>query len=131
MRTDPRKACANAEERWFWAFVHDGICHPLMALTNWARWSMRFHDWTSTHAWPRVELKQSKSVRVLNRKYGVLTVKCIGCNVYSVQHPAIRHRVHTMADDALGAVEIAEKWFDSLNDVGIYADGVRKTGGAA
>lgn len=34
MRIDPRKACANTEEKWFWAFIHDLIAHPIMALTN-------------------------------------------------------------------------------------------------
>lgn len=53
MRTDPRKACKNAEERRFWALVHDGIAHPLMAFSLFAAWSVRFHDWTSHRAWPR------------------------------------------------------------------------------
>lgn len=53
MRTDPRKACANKEERLLWALVHDGLAHVLMALTFYSAWSVRFHDWTSQRAWPR------------------------------------------------------------------------------
>lgn len=53
MRTNPRKACANEEERLFWALVHDGIAHPLMAVTLFSAWSVWFHDWTSRRAWPR------------------------------------------------------------------------------
>lgn len=53
MRTDPRAACANAEERLGWAVVHDAIAHPLMALTNYSGWAVAFHDWTSHRAWPR------------------------------------------------------------------------------
>jgi hypothetical protein len=55
MRTDPRKACVNAEERKLWAWLHDAIAHPLMALFGWCDWSIRLHDWTSHKAWPRGE----------------------------------------------------------------------------
>ncbi len=58
MRTDPRKACKNANERLLWALVHDLIAHPLMALTLWCRWSVAFHDWTSKKAWPRTEARE-------------------------------------------------------------------------
>lgn len=58
MRTDPRTACANAEERVWWAIVHDLIAHPLMALTLWHPLLVRFHDWTSTHAWPRASTRE-------------------------------------------------------------------------
>jgi hypothetical protein len=53
MQTDPRKACANQEEKLLWALVHDGIAHPLMALTLFSDWAVAFHDWTSKKAWPR------------------------------------------------------------------------------
>lgn len=53
MMTDPRKACANEGERLLWALVHDGIAHPLMAITLFSRLSVAFHDWTSQLAWPR------------------------------------------------------------------------------
>lgn len=53
MRTDPRKACANQEENLLWALIHDGIAHPLMALTLFSGWAVVFHDWTSKKAWPR------------------------------------------------------------------------------
>lgn len=54
MRTDPRVACKNGEERWLWAVFHDLVAHPLMALTNYWRLALRLHDWTSRRAWPRV-----------------------------------------------------------------------------
>lgn len=53
MKTDPNKGCANQEQRLFWALVHDGVAHPIMALTNYSPWSLRFHDFTSHKAWPR------------------------------------------------------------------------------
>lgn len=53
MRTDPRKACANEKESWLWAILHDGIAHPLMALTNYSIASVALHDYTSQKAWPR------------------------------------------------------------------------------
>jgi hypothetical protein len=53
MRTDPRKACANAEEKLLWAWIHDFIAHPLMALFGWHDATLKFHDWTSHKAWPR------------------------------------------------------------------------------
>ena len=51
--TDPRKACANKEERLLWALIHDGLAHPFMAVTGFSRLSLWFHDWTSHKAWPR------------------------------------------------------------------------------
>ena len=51
--TDPRKACKNAKEKWAWAAIHDLLAHPLMALTLYSSWSLRFHDYTSRKAWPR------------------------------------------------------------------------------
>lgn len=53
MRTDPRTACANEREMFWWAMLHDLIAHPFMALTIYSTLSLRFHDWTSNHAWPR------------------------------------------------------------------------------
>lgn len=53
MRTDPRVACANERQRFWWAVLHDLVAHPLMALTGWSKWALRLHDWTSHRAWPR------------------------------------------------------------------------------
>ena len=53
MRTDPRSACHNSEEVLSWALLHDFVAHPLMAVTFYSDWSVRFHDWTSFKAWPR------------------------------------------------------------------------------
>lgn len=120
MRTDPRAACANAEERAGWAFVHDAVCHPLMALTNWSGWSVRFHDWTSTRAWPRTVPHAAVVVLVPSRRHGMLHVRHTAPGFYAVQHPLVRHQVVCRADDAIGAVEQAEAWFNTLADVGIY-----------
>lgn len=54
MRTDPNQACDNSGENRLWALVHDGTAHPLMAITNYSALSVRFHDFTSRKAWPKV-----------------------------------------------------------------------------
>lgn len=61
MRTDPNKACANKQERLLWALLHDGIAHPLMAITLFSRWSLWFHDLTSQLAWPRPSKARPKA----------------------------------------------------------------------
>jgi len=53
MKKDPNKACSNKKEQPGWAFLHDAVAHPLMALTGYSAWSVRFHDYTSKKAWPR------------------------------------------------------------------------------
>lgn len=62
MRIDPRKACANQEEKLLWALVHDGIAHPLMALSLFSSWAVAFHDWTSQKAWPRKAVSAVRSI---------------------------------------------------------------------
>lgn len=68
MRTDPRRACVNEEERLLWALIHDGIAHPLMALTLFSRWAIRFHDWTSSKAWPRKTYQRGALVITANQE---------------------------------------------------------------
>lgn len=97
MRTDPRAACKNENERALWAFVHDGLAHPLMAITLWSRWTLRFHDWTSRKAWPRRDLK----------------------GFYTFKHPRIDHTVTVKARNKEDAADQAREWFKSLRDVGI------------
>ena len=53
MKRDPNAACANAEQRLWWAVLHDAVAHPLMALTGYCALAVRFHDYTSRKAWPR------------------------------------------------------------------------------
>ena len=53
LKTDPNTICENGVEHRGWAFVHDAIAHPLMALTGWSALSLRFHNYTSHKAWPR------------------------------------------------------------------------------
>jgi hypothetical protein len=94
MKTDSRTACANADERKLWAVVHDLIAHPLMALTNWSRESLWFHDWTSHKAWPRPPQKEPISVNcysdflrrpvlITERRQGFWTVTVPGRRQYS------------------------------------------------
>lgn len=126
MKTDPRIACENVSERKGWAFLHDAIAHPLMALTNWSAWSMRFHDWTSHRAWPRVPQSSTGEIFKVRSKYhGELEVKRVARGVYQVKHSAIEHWFTTKALDILEAAELAEVWFLTLSDVGIFPDGVR------
>lgn len=75
MRTDPRSACANAEERLGWALVHDAIAHPLMALTGWSQLSVAFHDWTSHRAWPRPKTRLCQADSFPHPVHGILRVR--------------------------------------------------------
>ena len=50
MRLDPN-ACVHYGCAW--AFIHDALAHPLLALTNYSQIAQRFHNWTSQKAWPR------------------------------------------------------------------------------
>ena len=59
MKTDPNRHCTNFEENTFWATIHDAIAHPLMALTMYSGWSVRFHDFTSRKAWDRKAPKRT------------------------------------------------------------------------
>lgn len=115
MRTDPRLACANAEERAWWAFLHDAVCHPLMALTNWAGWAVRFHDWTSHRAWPREPGFVSQMRVMQTKRWGAVEVTHVmQGGFYSIQHPNLGHKVVTKTDDFISAAEFAEQWFDGL-----------------
>lgn len=121
MRTDPRAACANAEERKGWAVLHDLVCHPLMALTGWSSWSLRFHDWTSYRAWPRVQPEWLLQISHLqSRRHGVLVVREVAPRVWSVTHPTLEHTITVSAGDAVHALEQAEAWFDGLAEVGLH-----------
>jgi hypothetical protein len=96
-----------------------------MAVSGWSAWSLRFHDWTSYRAWPRVPGFQGETLRVPSRHHGILTVHVTAPGIYSVRHPAIGHTYTTNGADVFEAVERAENWFTSLADVGIYPEGVR------
>jgi hypothetical protein len=52
LKLDPNPLCQQPVERRLWAFIHDAICHPLVAITRYAGWAVRFHDYTSRLAWP-------------------------------------------------------------------------------
>ncbi|PZP92639.1 MAG: hypothetical protein DI587_31270 [Variovorax paradoxus] len=114
MRTDPRLACANADERMGWALLHDLVAHPLMALTMWSRPALRFHDWTSRRAWPRSTPELRAAVHVQSIHWGALLVERVGGDCYRTCHPNIDHALVVTARDAVHAAEQAEQWFDSL-----------------
>lgn len=114
MRTDPRAACANSEERTFWAFVHDAVCHPLMAFSGWSKWSLRFHDWTSFRAWPRTVGFVKETRLMPSRRWGLLQVTQVMPGFYSIDHPNVDHKVVTTVADFVAAAEFAEAWFDGL-----------------
>ena len=35
-----------------YGIIHNVLAHPLMGLSGSASWSVRFHDWTASKAWP-------------------------------------------------------------------------------
>ena len=115
MKTDPRQACANAREKLVWALVHDFIAHPLMAVTLYSRPALRFHDFTSHRAWPRVAVDQVPVTMVHSRRYGVLMVRQVQPGVFATEHPTVAHTAVTNAGDAIEAAEKAEAWFDMLD----------------
>jgi len=50
MKIDPN-FCTHSGK--FWAILHDLIAHPLMAVSFYSKISIRFHNYTSSKAWPR------------------------------------------------------------------------------
>jgi hypothetical protein len=114
MKTDPCAACANEKECLFWALLHDFLAHPLMALTLYSKMSLRFHDFTSHHAWPRVRLAPMQDLTMHSARFGPIHVRRLGGETYSFQHPTAAHSFVTNGSDAVAALEKAEAWFASL-----------------
>lgn len=120
MRTDPRTACANARELWVWAAVHDLVAHPLMVLTWYSRAALRFHDWTSRRAWPRVADTQPAHPMPAHyggaplTRFGRVSVKELGPRLFMVRHGRVDHAVTLQADDMHEALSAGLEWFDSL-----------------
>lgn len=108
MRTDPSKACANEDQRWFWAFVHDLVSHPIMALTFWSSLSLRFHNWTSHKAWPR----PSPTLLGSDLEFISGVGKVI---VYRFRHPNVSHEFVTTGANVQEAKLKADEWFDNLS----------------
>ncbi len=52
MKLDPLNLCIQPYENRLWAFIHDAIAHPLVAITRYANFAVRFHDYSSRKAWP-------------------------------------------------------------------------------
>lgn len=100
------------KERWLWAFVHDLIAHPLMAITNWSALSLRFHDYTSHRAWPRETYPLGTTVNVPST-FGDMQLTEVAPNVWKVQHPNVRHAV-VLGGDPIQVAEEAEAWFKDL-----------------
>lgn len=55
MNVDNRERGVGPIKGWVehpgWALLHDGVAHPLMALTLYAQWAIRFHQWTDEPEW--------------------------------------------------------------------------------
>jgi hypothetical protein len=116
MKTDPRAACANEKEALLWAFLHDFVAHPFMAITLYSRPSLRFHDFTSYHAWPRVKPIEPQEMTMHSARFGPLKVRFLGGEIYEFRHPIVAHSMVTNGRDAVEALEKAEAWFQSLAD---------------
>lgn len=114
MRIDPRKACANTEEKWFWAFIHDLIAHPIMALTNWGSLALKFHDWTSHHAWPRKHAVKLRQSHIYLSGVHRMTATEISPNIWRIEHPTVSHVLITNSTSGWGALDKARDWFDLL-----------------
>lgn len=115
MKTDPRAACVNTEERLFWALVHDGLAHPFMALTHYSSIAVRFHNFTSLRAWPRVTMKPKEWFKVSSR-HGLTTMRNESAGFYAVKCPFLTmHTVVVKAADRLDALDQANVWFDGLS----------------
>lgn len=116
MRTDPRKACSNEKQLLGWAILHDLVAHPFMVLTGYSALSLRFHDATSRHAWPRAKAASNDSVLVPSDRFGPLRVVQTLAGFFEIAHGRIAHRFVVKATDLNDAVEQAEEWFSSLSE---------------
>jgi len=114
MKTDPRTACANSNEARGWALLHDLIAHPFMALTNWSSLSLRFHDWTSNKAWPRLTPTGKQWVWERPSVFGTVEITAFGNHIYSIKHPRVQHAFVTQASSPDAAVAKAAAWFQIL-----------------
>lgn len=115
MKTDPRIACANKREALGWALMHDFVAHPLMALTGYSKLSLWFHDYTSNHAWPRVQARPNEILAV-NTRWGMLHICEVTPGIFRIDHPRVAHTLVVNADDLDAALEKAEVWFNVLNN---------------
>ena len=117
MKTDPRTACANEEEKFGWALLHDLVAHQLMALTGWAGWALRFHDWTSHHAWPRASVLPGEWVEVSDWWYVYLDVRETSVpGLYQIKCPFMDHVYGVKALNHADAAELGSEWFRVLED---------------
>ncbi|TPQ45804.1 hypothetical protein C2U71_11075 [Burkholderia ubonensis] len=118
MKTDPRTACENTEERLLWALVHDGIAHPLMAVSKFSHWSLRFHDYTSVRAWPRkpVHVEEPLSSFHFASRWGVMSITEDVPGIWRARHPRVSHDYRTCADSADDMFAKADAWFQELSD---------------
>lgn len=101
MMTDPRDACANERQRLLWALIHDGLAHPLMALTGYCKVAVAFHDWTSHKAWPREDQATPST-------YGQVIYRGV-------------NRTHVMELES--KLRVAKTPFCIKTEPGFYADG--------
>jgi hypothetical protein len=57
MKVDPLNHCVRFRQSLPWALVHDLVAHPLMAVTGYSGWAIKFHNFTSHKAWRRGDVK--------------------------------------------------------------------------
>lgn len=123
MKCDPSTACVNRHEVLRWAVVHDVLAHPLLALTGYAKFAVRFHDWTSSKAWPRLTKSEPEPVVLtawLPGGQGLVVVTQVNSRIYKVRHPYVDHVYTCEADDRYDALQQGELWFASLRrEVGL------------
>lgn len=115
MKTDPIEACPNAEQHFGWAIVHDFIAHPLMAFSLWSSWALKFHNWTSSKAWPREESPCLPDfVEVWIPVWHEVKFRHLHGDVYEVLHPNVSHSFRYQAENEMEALM---KAFDHFNDL--------------
>lgn len=120
MRLDPNQACRNDEQRFWWAFVHDFVAHPLMALSLWSDWSLKFHDWTSRNAWPRGDsgseaFQINHTFAFSDDLWRTLPVTEFSPGFWEIAHPLVTdHILRTNASSAEEAGQKARAHFQDL-----------------
>lgn len=114
MKLDPIIACPNETQLFGWAFLHDFVAHPFMAITLWSPWSLRFHNWTSLKAWPSARLIPPEFSHAWIPLWHRADYRRVGQGLYEVLHPRVDHSFRCQAKDASEALSKAVVYFSEL-----------------
>lgn len=126
MMTDPRDACANEREKWFWAAVHDLLAHPFMVLTWYSYAALMFHDWTSRKAWPRpaatvLESNKQSEPLVMTcfrgealKPVDVLVFETAMAGFYCIEYTHRSHSLVVQAENSYEAFRAGRFWLAEL-----------------